>query len=174
MAKFFGSLNIYLETTWERAMGILLERKYKLQIFTDLIRRRAIWLKGKNPRKIPNFSEIDIKTKLIHALEKQFRPNLKEIILFSYKNYDLTNILSTISHNSVTYTKIKTAKLDDQQAHFIGYVFKDSNILTNYKNWLDLIYNIFPQEEIIAKISGDMFSKEKFIQLPIKSLQLML
>jgi hypothetical protein len=159
LMTLFNSIGIYPETTWVRAMDILANKD--LKPFLNLINRRL-----SKP-----LSKVDGKRRLLYELEKFIKPDLVSIVLYGYNRYDLSNILPRIGLFSKVYNKIRSSHLDDKQFVFVSCIFNGGNMMSNYQEWLEKIYKIFPQEKIIDKISKHMVSREKLLPLSAKNIQ---
>ena len=133
---FFRGCGITNLVSWDRAMEILLNFNTKrMNHFTTLISRRMTWIKVNKPRRIEQLTEEFIKMRLIQEMDRYIKPNLVDIIIYSYEQYNLTNIISKLHPNSREYYLLKNDN-DELNDHFIEVLFDRGNILDNYRKFL--------------------------------------
>lgn len=134
---FFKGIGITPLISWDRAMEILLNLDTKsMNHFTTLTNRRMTWIKINRPRRIGSLNKEFIKMRLVHEIEKYIKPNPVEIILYSYEQYDLTNIITNLHPNSREYYLLKNND-DELDDHFIKTLFAKGNLVDNYRKFLE-------------------------------------
>ena len=147
----------------------------------NLIRRRIIWVKGKDICMLPHFLKekvywwFDPKIGILPEpaikfimpriklqLERYLSPPLADIITQSYTRIDLTAILTPLRWDSIIYKEIISEQYSNKDLlAFIQCVFtrhtKDSTIVNNYITWINIIYGCISEQNTFLQ-GKDNFS----------------